>query len=73
VILSLDFLALPLLTASALLLSLVAGLLSARLDFSFLPVFRVAGMLLGEDGPGVTAWRSRIFGWPSGPARRPWR
>lgn len=51
--LSLDFLALPLLTASALLLlSLVAGLFSARLGFSFLLVFLVAGMLLGEDGPG---------------------
>ena len=51
--LSLDFLALPLLTASALLLlSLVAGLFSARLGFSFLLVFLVAGMLLGENGPG---------------------
>lgn len=50
---SLDFLALPLLTASALvLLSLVAGLFSARLGLSFLLVFLVAGMLLGEDGPG---------------------
>jgi len=50
---SLDFLAVPLLTASALvLLSLVAGLFSARLGFSFLLVFLVAGMLLGEDGPG---------------------
>ncbi|MEW6694485.1 K(+)/H(+) antiporter NhaP [Tepidimonas thermarum] len=49
----LDFLALPLLTAAALLLlSLVAGLFSARLGFSFLLVFLVAGMLLGEDGPG---------------------
>lgn len=53
----LDFLALPLLTASALLLvSLVAGLFSARLGFSFLLVFLVAGMLLGEDGPGGVAF-----------------
>jgi cell volume regulation protein A len=50
---SLDFLAIPLLTASGLvLLSLLAGLFSARLGFSFLLVFLVAGMLLGEDGPG---------------------
>ncbi|TSE25304.1 K(+)/H(+) antiporter NhaP2 [Tepidimonas sediminis] len=50
---SLDFLAVPLLTAASLLLAaLVAGLFSARLGFSFLLVFLVAGMLLGEDGPG---------------------
>ena len=51
--LSLDFLAIPLLIASGLvLLSLLAGLFSTRLGFSFLLVFLVAGMLLGVDGPG---------------------
>ncbi|MCU0932055.1 MAG: potassium/proton antiporter [Serpentinimonas sp.] len=51
--LSLDFLAIPLLTAAGLVfLSLLAALFSARLGFSFLLVFLVAGMLLGEDGPG---------------------
>ncbi|MCX7741700.1 MAG: potassium/proton antiporter, partial [Tepidimonas sp.] len=50
---SLDFLAVPLLIASGLLLlSLVAGLFSTRLGLSFLLVFLLAGMLLGEDGPG---------------------
>ena len=52
-LLSLDFLAIPLLIASGLvLLSLLAGLFSTRLGFSFLLVFLVAGMLLGVDGPG---------------------
>ena len=51
--LSLDFLAIPLLTAAGLVfLSLLAGMFSVRLGFSFLLVFLVAGMLLGEDGPG---------------------
>lgn len=50
---SLDFLAIPLLTAAALVfVSLLAGMFSTRLGFSFLLVFLVAGMLLGEDGPG---------------------
>lgn len=50
---SLDFLAIPLLIAAALVfLSLLAGMFSTRLGFSFLLVFLVAGMLLGEDGPG---------------------
>lgn len=50
---SLDFMAIPLLTAAGLvLLSLLAGLFSARLGFSFLLVFLFAGMLLGQDGPG---------------------
>ena len=62
---SLDFLALPLLTAAALLLtSLVAGLVSARLGLSFLLVFLVAGMLLGEDGPGGVAFEDfRLAFW----------
>ncbi|NIC42772.1 potassium/proton antiporter [Aquabacterium sp. A08] len=51
--LSLDFLAIPLLTAAGLVfVSLLAGMFSTRLGFSFLLVFLVAGMLLGEDGPG---------------------
>ncbi len=50
---SLDFLAIPLLIASGLvLISLLAGMFSTRLGFSFLLVFLVAGMLLGVDGPG---------------------
>jgi potassium/hydrogen antiporter len=51
--LSLDFLAIPLLVAAGLVfVSLLAGMFSVRLGFSFLLVFLVAGMLLGEDGPG---------------------
>lgn len=55
--LSLDFMAIPLLVAAGLvLLSLLAGLFSARLGFSFLLVFLVTGMLLGVDGPGGVAF-----------------
>ncbi|WP_382198484.1 potassium/proton antiporter [Hydrogenophaga defluvii] len=51
--LSLDFLSLPLLAAAALVFaSVLAGLFSARLGFSFLLVFLIAGLLAGEDGPG---------------------
>jgi cell volume regulation protein A len=51
--LSLDFLALPLLVAAALVfISVLAGVVSARAGFSFLLVFLVAGVLAGEDGPG---------------------
>jgi len=56
-LLSLDFLAIPLLIAAGLVfVSLLAGLFSVRLGFSFLLVFLVAGMLLGEDGPGGVAF-----------------
>ncbi|MBX3610043.1 MAG: potassium/proton antiporter [Hydrogenophaga sp.] len=52
-ILSLDFLALPLLAGAALVFfSVLAGVVSARAGFSFLLVFLVVGMLAGEDGPG---------------------
>jgi cell volume regulation protein A len=52
-LLSLDFLALPLLGAAALIfISVLAGLLSARVGFSFLLVFVLVGVLAGEDGPG---------------------
>lgn len=52
-VLSLDFLAIPLLVAAGLVfVSLLAGMFSVRLGFSFLLIFLVAGMLLGEDGPG---------------------
>ena len=48
-----DFLTLPLLAAALLvLISVVAGVLSARAGFSFLLVFLLAGSLAGEDGPG---------------------
>ncbi|WP_066253914.1 potassium/proton antiporter [Hydrogenophaga flava] len=51
--LSLDFLALPLLVAAALVfVSVLAGVVSARAGFSFLLVFLLAGILAGEDGPG---------------------
>jgi cell volume regulation protein A len=51
--LSLDFLALPLLGAAALVfISVLAGVASARAGFSFLVVFLAVGMLAGEDGPG---------------------
>ncbi len=57
-LLSLDFLAIPLLIAAGLVfVSLLAGLFSVRLGFSFLLVFLVAGMLLGEDGPGGVAFK----------------
>jgi cell volume regulation protein A len=53
VTISLDFLALPLLAAAALVfISVLAGVVSARAGFSFLLVFLVVGMLAGEDGPG---------------------
>ena len=52
-LLSLDFLALPLLGAAALIfISVLAGVLSARVGFSFLLVFLLVGVLAGEDGPG---------------------
>jgi cell volume regulation protein A len=48
-----DFVNIPLLAASALVFtSVLAGLLSARLGFSFLLVFLLAGVLAGEDGFG---------------------
>ncbi|MFN3415701.1 MAG: potassium/proton antiporter [Caldimonas sp.] len=48
-----NFINVPLLIASALLLSSVlAGMLSARAGFSFLLIFLIAGGLAGEDGPG---------------------
>jgi cell volume regulation protein A len=51
--LSLDFLALPLLVAAALVfVSVLAGVVSTRAGFSFLLVFLLAGILAGEDGPG---------------------
>ncbi|MFP5467082.1 MAG: potassium/proton antiporter [Gammaproteobacteria bacterium] len=51
--LSLDFLTLPLLAAAGLVfISVLAGVFSARVGFSFLLVFLVAGVLAGEDGPG---------------------
>jgi len=51
--LSFDFLTLPLLAASALVfISVLAGVFSARIGFSFLLVFLVVGTLAGVDGPG---------------------
>ena len=48
-----DFVNLPLLAASALVFaSVLAGLFSVRIGFSFLLVFLFAGILAGEDGPG---------------------
>lgn len=48
-----NFINVPLLIASALLLgSVLAGMLSARVGFSFLLIFLIAGGLAGEDGPG---------------------
>ena len=48
-----DFVNLPLLGAAALVFtSVLAGLFSARIGFSFLLVFLFAGVLAGEDGPG---------------------
>ena len=51
--LSLDFLTLPLLVAASLVfVSVLAGVFSARVGFSFLLVFLVVGTLAGVDGPG---------------------
>ena len=51
--LNLDFLTLPLLVAAALVfVSVLAGVFSARVGFSFLLVFLVVGTLAGVDGPG---------------------
>lgn len=48
-----DFVNLPLLAASALVfISVLAGLFSVRIGFSFLLVFLGAGILAGEDGLG---------------------
>ena len=48
-----DFVNLPILAAASLVfISVLAGLFSARIGFSFLLVFLAAGMLAGEDGPG---------------------
>jgi cell volume regulation protein A len=47
-----DFVNVPLLAAAGLVFaSVLAGLFSARLGFSFLLVFLLAGVLAGEDGP----------------------
>ncbi|MDP2264661.1 MAG: potassium/proton antiporter [Hydrogenophaga sp.] len=55
--LSLDFLSLPLLAAASLVfISVLAGVLSARIGFSFLLVFLLVGSLAGEDGPGGLAF-----------------
>ena len=48
-----DFVNLPLFAAAGLVFaSVLAGLFSARIGFSFLLVFLFAGILAGEDGPG---------------------
>lgn len=48
-----DFVSVPLLAAAALVFaSVLAGLFSVRIGFSFLLIFLGAGMLAGEDGPG---------------------
>jgi potassium/hydrogen antiporter len=55
--LSFDFLTLPLLAAAALVfISVLAGVFSARMGFSFLLVFLVVGTLAGVDGPGGLAF-----------------
>lgn len=55
--LAFDFLNLPLMAAAGLVFaSVLAAVYSARLGFSFLLVFLVAGMLAGEDGPGNFAF-----------------
>jgi len=48
-----EFVNLPLLTVSGMVfLSVLVGMFSARIGFSFLLVFLLAGVLAGEDGPG---------------------
>ena len=59
--LNLDFLSLPLLGASALIfVSVLVGVFSKRLGFSFLLAFLVSGMLAGVDGPG--GWEFDDYG-----------
>jgi cell volume regulation protein A len=54
---SLDFLTLPLFAAATLVfISVLAGVFSARIGFSFLLVFLVVGILAGVDGPGGLAF-----------------
>lgn len=49
-----DFVNIPLLAGALLVfLSVLAGLFSTRVGFSFLLVFLCAGLLAGEDGPGA--------------------
>ncbi len=56
-VLSLDFLSLPLLATAALVfISVLAGVFSARMGFSFLLIFLVVGILAGVDGPGGVAF-----------------
>lgn len=56
-VLSLDFLSLPLLAAASLVfVSVLAGVFSARIGFSFLLVFLLVGILAGVDGPGGLAF-----------------
>jgi cell volume regulation protein A len=51
--LNIDFLSLPLLAASALIfISVLAGVFSTRLGFSFLLAFLLTGIFAGVDGPG---------------------
>ena len=51
--LNLDFLSVPLLAASALIfISVLAGVFSTRVGFSFLLVFLLTGVFAGVDGPG---------------------
>lgn len=60
--LSLDFLTLPLLVAASLVfLSVLAGVVSARVGFSFLLVFLLAGVLAGENGPGGLAFNDVVL------------
>lgn len=55
--LDLDFLSLPLLTVSALIfISVLAGVFSTRIGFSFLLAFLLTGILAGVDGPGGLAF-----------------
>jgi cell volume regulation protein A len=60
-----DIVYLTLFTAGTLIfVSVLAGLFSARVGFSFLLVFLVAGMLAGEDGPGGVAFGDfRLMFW----------
>lgn len=59
--LSLDFLALPLLVAAALVfISVLAGVVSARAGVSFLLVFLLAGVLAGRMAQA--AWCSTTSG-----------
>ncbi|MCK9504142.1 MAG: potassium/proton antiporter [Porticoccaceae bacterium] len=62
--LSLDFIAIPLLVVAALVfIAVLAGILSARIGFPFLLIFLLAGGIAGEDGLGIEFTNFNLSFW----------